>query len=288
MGKDKRKGKPADDEIKSNSYRTAIQELQDPFKRKFTISKPAGFDLGTAAVGSMTQENFEELVSELWVERFYRMNKSINVFIHEKYTKEISNFIPLNILKQLIRTYRLLNKISGEKFIGNEDWLKKMLKQIFNNIDKIQKRRWLKKSDAKEIKENIFVESFESPKGLSFIMNFLKPQTGKIGSPKNISFDALIYCIICQLKRATGKPNYKLVVDFLAEQNLINPETEDVKGDEEVLRKRYKRIKLSSLKDQYDALRTSFLGTLFLSQRATYDTKLADQLIPPLEKFIDT
>jgi hypothetical protein len=288
MGKGKRKAKPTRNNVADNFPSETRHEIQPPFEGKIPVrGKPLQISTDLS-VAPMPREDFEGLVFESWVEKFYRMNKSVGIFINREHTGEISNFLPLNILKQLVRTYRLLNKISMEQFKGNDRWKTKVLKEIFLNIDRLQKRGWLRKSNGRAIKEHIFVRTYESSKGLSLIMNFLKPQTGKIGKPKDVSFDALIYCIIRQIQKATGKPNYKLVVDFLEEQNLINLESDDTKVDEEALRKRYKRIEFTSLKNQYDTLRTSFLGPLFLSQGATYHSKLADLLIPPLEKFIST
>ncbi len=73
--------------------------------------------------------------------------------------------------------------------------------------------------------------------------------------------------------------------------NLENRESkeEPVKLDEEALKKRYKRIKPFSLKTQYDTLRASFLGPLFLRLDRISPkefNRLADGIIPPFDNLL--
>lgn len=272
---------------KEKSKTAGVNERVNPLK-----GKPPRSPLGGGSLG-LTEERYNEIILERLVEEFNRRHinrdSSLNKIVPKKATIELfklfktrSYFTRLN---NILWHFRLLSKITKQEFLGNFLKLQKQLRGIGLSIDNLQKDSWLSKSEAEEMKANLTEKIFKSNKGFGLLMDGIKLKLKRSGRQKDDALDFLVYCLVVLVKKATGKPKYRLITNFLQEQDV------DI-IDEEALRRRYKRVNLEELKKRHEFIRYSYVVPFLLKHEDKIPEKLrlrfVNSIIPTLDAFITT
>lgn len=234
-----------------------------------------------------TIESIEKDTIKDWVDLFYLYNPHLSSFEISEHTKTISQFIPIETLRRMTRTYRIILQFQKEKYRGNIAIMRNEIKEITSHLGKLERKGWLNPSDKKELLEQLNVKIMgTSRQGIQFIRDQIKGKS--TGRPKDVALNALIYVLCKRMERATGMPQYKVAMQFLEEQKIMK----QWRGDEDSFKKRFLRVRVNpvTLEEQYERVRDSAIITFFLSPQRNLKPELsdyfADRFIPPFESFL--
>jgi hypothetical protein len=171
----------------------------------------------------------------------------------EKQAKELSKYIPLDYLKNLVKHYRLLAIIAKEKpknpkrDVGAKSNDPLISPSDLSDIEKILKsmksRKWLQGTDVDEIKGFIMNKMFVSPQGYKRKLECAKSSFSnkRGGRWENFSLNFLIFFLFEYMKEVAGRPFYPEIANFLSLQDI------DIDCNADSLEKRYKKIRSDKL-----------------------------------------
>lgn len=144
--------------------------------------------------------------------------------------KKISDVIPSERLESYLNLYHFIRSFPIEL----NDFPYEEFGKILIALNKLVEKGFCNQFFSEKVQESIITHIYE-------IMGYsplVKQALVKRGAPRYHALDALIYCLISDLRYSTGKPNYELARAFLIENNTI---TEAYSFDD--LQKRFKRLK---------------------------------------------
>ena len=164
-------------------------------------------------------------------------NKILN---YGKATYELASIMDISpeALTSLVIFYKTNKMVLSERVDSPENELKKIEKALI----KLQEKKWISEEGIASVAKTLFTNLNYSPETIFYDF---KSQLKKVGAPRDIALDFLIYCIFSRLKK---RRHYRLVMDFLDEQKIIIDNETDVKFTEENLRKKFKGLNLDLLK----------------------------------------
>ena len=164
----------------------------------------------------------------------------------KSYTEQLEELIHAENLSSYLNLYRHLKDLK-EKFkkSGDEKQLIKILSAAAGN---------------KKIIESVIVGWSDSASCYAYVARqYLYGQ----GKPEDYAFNFLIFALIYDLEKYTRRPKYKLVENFLAENN-IYPADAAASMDYDRLRIRFKRLDFDDMASKLLFLDLAYFSTLNL------------------------
>jgi len=194
-----------------------------------------------------------------------------------EHTQKLLTILPQETISTILRVYRVIqfyremvnsyDSLPKKDQFPENDWKKirsilqkHQTEYITKNSKMVVKSRWLEKKDIEDIMNYIEQKFFRSPKGLKTLTAVGKKQIKKKKKqtkPMDASLNSAIYLLAEHLKAKTGKPNWKLIDDFLMEQGITDYSTDYF--TEETIRDRYRKIQGSKIQKQYENYRNLYL-----------------------------
>jgi hypothetical protein len=220
----------------------------------------------------MTDE--EKKLVEAYKKRFdehlQREYPNITQFKEGEYTRNLSESIPLDYLKNLVKHYRLFASVMDKKpknpkrDIGKKSYdpliFPSEIHEIKTILEGLEKEKWLQVTDVPEIINFIIGKMFVSPKGYERKVEGTKYRfKNEHGGQweKNISLKFLILFLVEYMKEVKGTPSYRIIEKFLVEQEIGSSLTYND------IQKIYARIRINRLWWLYSNLVINFESKWF-------------------------
>jgi hypothetical protein len=201
-------------------------------------------------------------------------------------THEILQYIPEEKLKMIVKLFRTLNNL--RQMTERYKYLPKTSAFPYADLGKIKKiltrQNWLPKKDIEDILTNIQGRLEKTPKGMRATRSLtLEKEVKRLNITKPLDVPLLItaYSLACHMTK-TRDLNWKLICDFLQEQELINANESEECITEAMLRDRIRKIPFQRLVDLY----SSYIEVY--SSPAPLDAGLADLTVHVIEVTFPT
>lgn len=215
----------------------------------------------------------------------------IDKFNIKQHTKELSTIIPMSYLKELVRHYRIFEKVADRplnpireisKFSDNP--LNVPLKDI-SNIEMLLKRleggKWLWVNDAAEMMNLLYKKILQSPKGIGRELQLVKGKFRGLGRWPNYALHFIVFFLVTCATRRTGKDCFNEIANFLAEQDISSGGADaDNSMTPESVMKTYQRP--SDVWEFYDKIMQCFESEFFDGLFKTMDSICKHQIDIPL------
>lgn len=193
----------------------------------------------------MEHQEIFEASKKRFIEHLIKKYPKINEFKKGEHTNELTIRIPLDYLKTLLFYYRLFVENSKAPIIRKLPF--KKLKKIQETLESLKRGGWLIGTNVEEILSYINEKIFNTPKGDKYKLEKIKSRYINKGGPwEDFPLNFLIFFLVSYIKEEWGRPNYRLLANFLVEQEIFSIRDSE-KTNVELLKKRYVRTKLNKL-----------------------------------------
>lgn len=181
-------------------------------------------------------EKFLQASKRRFNEHLERKYPGIGKFNASKYTKELSKYIPLDCLENLVKHYRLFAEVTrkpknpGRKSSNDPmNFPSDEMSEIEAILKNLKKRKWLQDiADIDEVMWVLNAKMFQSPQGWMLKIEQQKSQyRGKKGGRwENYALKFILYFLVQYAREVKSRPCYKEITNFLEEQHILKPLTE--------------------------------------------------------------